>query len=144
MEVNMLGKEWVATIKVNAKLKNANNGQTKHWSGSHKERRLFQDTLASAEVVTKNGVEPLSSFLTTRHWDAGDKAGLVVYRVLGKRERLWDSDSVLRGNYKQLQDSLVEVGLFEDDNPDYIEWVLGLQDKSRRDEGSCVEIEIYI
>lgn len=140
----MLGKQWVATIKVSAKLKNANNGQSKHWSGSHKERKLFQEVLASAEVVTKDGVEPLSGWLKSRHWDAGDKAGLVVWRVLGKRERLWDSDSVLRGNYKQLQDSLVEVGVFEDDNPDYIEWVLGLQDKERRHEGSGIEIDIYI
>lgn len=72
------------------------------------------------------------------------KVDIVLVRILGKRERLWDSDSILRGNAKQLLDSLVaDAGWFADDGPKYIRLVLGDQDDTRRHEGPAVEIRVY-
>lgn len=145
----MLEGSHVATIKLPMKLKNNNQGQGHHWSGSHKERRIASEAVAEALVEyyptpTSSMTLRLSEWLSGPHRECEyEKLGLVVWRVLGKRERLWDADSVLRGNYKQVQDALIEAGLAEDDSPAYIEWVLGRQDKERRDEGSCIEIEIY-
>ena len=45
---------------------------------------------------------------------------LRITRVLGVRQQLWDSDSIGRGNSKELVDSLVAVGWFEDDGPKHI------------------------
>ena len=143
----MLEGRHIGTIYLPMKLKNNNQGQGHHWSGSHKERRAASVAVAEARFGywVEDGPHvnlKLSEWLSEPHVSFG-KLGLVVWRILGKRERLWDADSVLRGNYKQIQDALIEAGLAEDDSPKYIEWVLGRQDKERRDEGSCVEIELY-
>jgi len=64
----------------------------------------------------------------------------VVYvRILGKRQRLWDASSVLRGT-KELEDSLVACGWWHDDGPNWIRNCDGRQDKGRRSEGPAVEI----
>jgi hypothetical protein len=144
----MLEGVHIGTIILPMKLKNNNQGQGRHWSGSHKERRVASEAVANALVdyhptPRSSMTVRLSDWLTERHIDCDQKIGLVVWRILGSRERLWDADSVLRGNYKQIQDALIEAGLAEDDSPKYIEWVLGRQDKDRRDVGSRVEIEIY-
>ena len=143
----MLEGRHIGTIYLPMKLKNNNQGQGHHWSGSHKERRTASVAVTDARFgFWATDGSPfnlkLSQWLLEPHVKYG-KLGIVVWRVLGKRERLWDADSVLRGNYKQIQDALIEAGLAEDDSPKYIEWVLGRQDKERRDEGSCVEIELY-
>lgn len=143
----MIGGKLIGTIDVPMKLKNNNQGQGRHWSGSHRERRIASEAVANAGFWyhladhTKVGLR-LSEWLLEPHTSYG-LLGMVVWRVLGPRERLWDADSVLRGNYKQIQDALIEAGLAEDDSPKYIEWVLGRQDKERRGEGPCVEIELY-
>ncbi len=67
---------------------------------------------------------------------------ITLTRVLGKGQRLWDADSVLRGNAKELIDSLVAVGWFVDDGPKWIRHVDGRQDATRRKDGPCTVIEI--
>ena len=144
----MISGIHIGTIEVPMKLKNNNQGQGRHWSGSHKERSLASQAVAEARVWQPSTSESsswvsLPEWLSERHWDVGTKLGLVVYRILGKGERLWDADSVLRGNYKQIQDALIEAGLAEDDSPKYIEWVLGLQEDQTRDHGPRVVIEVH-
>lgn len=73
---------------------------------------------------------------------AASRVDVKLTRVLGKGERLWDADSVLRGNAKELIDSLVALGWFHDDGPKWIRHCDGRQDNSRRDVGPCWEIEI--
>ena len=143
----MLEGRHIGTIHLPMKLKNNNQGQGHHWSGSHRERRAASEAVAKAEYrYTMDGHTTIGctllEWLSGPHTSYG-KLGIIVWRVLGPRERLWDADSVLRGNYKQIQDALIEAGLAEDDSPKYIDWVLGRQDKERRDEGSSVEIELY-
>lgn len=70
------------------------------------------------------------------------KQRVTITRVLGKGERLWDADSVLRGNAKQLLDALVDAGYFVDDGPKYISEVTGRQDDSRRGDGPAIQVEI--
>ena len=55
---------------------------------------------------------------------------------------LWDADSVLRGNAKELIDSLTALGWFHDDSPKWIVAVDGRQDASRREIGPMVEVEV--
>ena len=144
----MLDGICIGEIELPMKLKNNNQGQGRHWSGSHKERAEASQAVAEARVWTPATEESrtwqsLSEWTRERHLGVNEKLGLVVWRILGKRERLWDADSVLRGNYKQIQDALIEAGLAEDDSPKYIEWVLGRQDDSIREQGSKVLIEVY-
>ncbi len=133
------------TVKVYHKLKNNNNGQTKHWSSSHSERKKWMKALDTAEVETVNGdVFGYHEFAT--HVLSGSplmqKVGIEVHRVLGPRERHYDPDSVLRGTAKQLIDSLVETKLLTDDSIKHILWALGTQSAERSAE-SHVLVRFY-
>ena len=68
---------------------------------------------------------------------------IVVTRVLGKGQKLWDYDSGLRGSWKQLQDSLVEAGWFYDDGPGYIGGIYFRQDDRDRAAGPATRIQIW-
>lgn len=144
----MLQGMLVGEIEIPMKLKNNNQGQGRHWYGSHKERAIASQAVAKARVWQPSTSESricvsLPEWLSGLDRKADQKIGLVVWRMLGKGERLWDSDSVLRGNYKQIQDALIQHGLAPDDSPKYIEWVLGRQEDRLRDLGSKVLIEVY-
>ena len=66
-----------------------------------------------------------------------------VTRILGKGQRLWDSDSILRGNSKELIDSLVVCGWFHNDSPKWIVETQAGQDASQRANGPAVLIEVF-
>ena len=137
--------ELLFTITIPHKLKNNNNGQTRHWSSSAAERKKWMKALDGAEVETVNGdVFGFHEFAT--HVLLGEpvaqKVGIEVHRVLGPRERHWDADSVLRGSAKQLIDSLVECSYLTDDSMKYILWALGTQSSERSDE-SHVLVRIF-
>lgn len=70
------------------------------------------------------------------------KAVVVVTRMMRKRQRLWDSSSVLRGNWKELEDSLVACGWFVDDNPAHIALTVGMQD-IRKFDRAAVKVDVY-
>ncbi len=65
---------------------------------------------------------------------------IVVIRVLGKNQRLWDYSSVLRGNWKEIEDALVACGFLHDDGPDYVKLVIGVQETLERERGPCVDV----
>lgn len=71
------------------------------------------------------------------------KVDIIVTRVLGKGQRYWDQDSVLRGNAKQLIDSFVDAELLNDDSVKWVGRCLGDQDASRRSEGPFIEVTFY-
>ncbi len=122
--------ELLFTVKVYHKLKNNNNGQSRHWSQSHSERKKWMKALEAAEVETVNGdVFGFHEFAThvLCSQPVQQRVGIEVHRVLGPRERHYDPDSVLRGNAKQLVDSLVETNYLQDDNIKCILWALGTQ-----------------
>ncbi len=109
-------------------LANNNDGQGRHWGRSNKTRQSFERQLRALGLVR----DPFEC-----------QVSIVVTRQLGKGQRLWDADSVGRGNAKQLIDSLVAVGWFFDDSPRYIEDCFFTQDSTRRSDGPATRIDIY-
>jgi hypothetical protein len=68
---------------------------------------------------------------------------VVVTRLLGDKQRLWDFDSGFRGSWKQLQDAMVDSGWWYDDGPEYITGIFFRQDSRDRAAGPAVRIQIW-
>ena len=109
-------------------LTNGNDGRGSKWFSSAKLRKSFEKDLRVLGYERKPFEMPVS---------------VAVTRILGQGQRLWDSSSVGRGNYKELEDALVAIGWFHDDSPKWITETRFYQDASRRDQGSSIEIQIY-
>ena len=108
-------------------LKNNNTGRGHaHWH-STKMRKSYEKELRLGGFVR----EPFSELVD-----------ITICRVLGKNQRLWDADSVLRGSAKELIDALVACGWFHDDGPQWIRHAVGIQDAERRYLGPGVVISI--
>lgn len=117
------------SITLRLPLTNDNNGQSKHWRTSSDRRKEYEDELISAGHKRD---EPFRDGVT-----------LLITRVLGRNQKFWDHDSILRGSAKQLVDSLVAVGWFVDDSPKHIAKVIGEQDDTRRTEGPAIQITVF-
>ena len=109
-------------------LNNGNTGRGSKWFSSAKLRKEFEKNLRLLGYERK----PFKTAVTVH-----------VTRILGLGQRLWDSSSIGRGNYKELEDALVAIGWFTDDSPKYITETRFFQDESRRHMGSSIEIKIY-
>ena len=143
MQIN---EELLFTITLDKELKNGNEGRSKHWSSAHREKKQWIVALQAADVETDTGmVIDSQTFLdeVLGGKSVQQRVGLTFTRVLGKGQRLVDSDSILRSNAKELLDSVVDFGILEDDNNKYVAWSLGLQDDTRRSEGPMVELSFY-
>ena len=117
---------YVATIPFD--LSNNNDGQGRAWYRTAAVKKAITDQLARQGMHREPFEFPVRVVLT---------------RILGPKQKLWDADSVLRGSSKQLFDGLVDAGWFVDDGPNYITKVDGRQDKTKRSEGPAVLIEIF-
>ncbi len=115
------------TFKIPLKLTNGNDGRGNAWFISNAYRKKAEKILREKELA--------------RH-PFPYRVDVVVTRILGKGERLWDSSSVLRGNYKEIEDALVACGWFVDDSMNYIASTIGKQDDTRRNEGPSIELTI--
>ena len=109
-------------------LNNGNAGQTKHWGSSHKLRDEYEELIRAMGLVRT---------------PPDYKQRVVVTRILGKGQRLWDPDSILRGSAKQLIDALTSCGWWNDDSSKWLESVDGRQDDTQRDNGPAVKIEAH-
>jgi hypothetical protein len=109
-------------------LTNGNDGRGSKWFSSAKLRKNFEKNLRLLGYERKPFAMPVL---------------VTVTRILGQGQRLWDSSSIGRGNYKELEDALVAIGWFHDDSPKWITETRFYQDASRRDLGSSIEIQIY-
>jgi len=140
-----LKSDLVATIYLDKKLDNGNQGRTKHWSSAARSRAAWKKAVDGCWIKMKNGNElhPDDYLECANHSPSQSRTGLVVTRHLGKGERLWDMDSVLRSSAKELIDSIVEAGYIKDDSPKYVAWVVGLQDDSNRAAGPYTTVEIH-
>ena len=110
------------------KLNNGNDGRGGRYFSSANARKQFGRMLIGWNLRRK----PF-------RW----KTRVVITRILGKGERLWDCDSVGRGNAKELIDALVAFGWWTDDSARYIRPVDYRQDDTQRDSGPAVLIEVY-
>jgi hypothetical protein len=142
MQIN---EELLFTIMVDRELKNGNTGRTKHFSQAIKEKKGWAKALKVSDVIIPTGIVlPLPAFIeeVLGGKTVQQRVGLVVNRVLGKRQRFWDADSALRGA-KELIDATVDTGLLEDDNMKHVAWCVGSQDDTRKEEGPFVELLFY-
>ena len=98
---------------------------------THAEKAKMQRAVSTA------GIDECVAFPFDR------KVDIIITRVLGKGQRFWDQDSVLRGNAKQLLDSLVDAGVLNDDSIKWVGRCLGSQDASRRESGPAIEVTFY-
>ena len=106
-------------------LTNGNDGRTKHFGQSAQRRKMYVRRLCNLKKVP---------------FDV--PVNVVVTRILGKNQRLWDYSSGLRGNWKEIEDALVELGWFVDDGPKWIKGVYFRQDVSRRPLGPSTRVEV--
>ena len=121
-------RPWLISPTLPVELTNGNDGRGSKWFSSAKVRKQIEQTLRLHGFEREPFDRPV-------HVD--------ITRILGKGQRLWDADSVLRGNAKELIDALVAVGWFVDDGPKYIYSVHGYQDETQRDNGPSVRVTIY-
>lgn len=121
-------EEPILSVQIAYDMSNSNDGQGHAWYRTAAVRKAIADQLRRQGMQR----EPFEFPVRLR-----------VTRILGPRQKLWDADSILRGSYKQLQDSLVDAGWFYDDSTKYITEVLGKQNKDNRSEGPAVLIEVF-
>ena len=124
----MVSIEPILDVTLPIELSNENRGRGYHWKQRDKARKHFEQLLVAWDL---------------RREPFGFPVGLRVTRILGPRQQLWDPDSVLRGTYKELQDSMVACGWFHDDSAEWIRHVFPRQDKGRRDYGPGVQVEVF-
>lgn len=115
-------------IYIPFELRNLNEGRGSHWGTRVNYRKLAERILRTMGKIPD---EPIQG-----------PVRLTITRVLGPRQRLWDADSVLRGNAKELIDALVAVGWLVGDGPRVVTEAIGQQDATRRDEGPATHILI--
>lgn len=109
-------------------LTNENRGQGRHWRKNCRRRKDIEDALRLLGFER----EPFPF-------------GVVVWvvRVLGRGEQKFDQSSLGRGNWKEIEDSLVSCGWFVDDSPNFIYETRFFQDDSRRSAGSAIEVMVF-
>lgn len=108
-------------------LTNGNDGRGNKWFSSAKLRKQFEAKLRAMGMTRTPFPFPVR---------------ITVTRVLGKGQREWDSSSVGRGNWKEIEDALVACGWFTDDSPRYITQTDFRQDPCLRSQGPFIEILI--
>ena len=133
------------TLNIPFSMSNRNNGQGRSWHASAKDRKLAEKAMKQATVITP--IEEDGDVMVGVPFEdacsgmvLSSPVTIIVTRVLGKGERKWDADSVLRGSCKQLIDAIVATGLLVDDGPKYVALVVGQQDDTRRSEGPFTEV----
>lgn len=86
-------------------LTNGNDGRGSKWFSSAKLRTKYEAKLREMRQVRKPFGVPVIVHVT---------------RLYGKGQRMWDSSSIGRGSYKEIEDALVVCGWFHDDSPKFI------------------------
>ena len=122
-----MSEKYKETINLPFTLTNSNNGRGHHWGGSAKIRKQFEADLRKLRLTRSPFMFPVN---------------VHVARVLGKGQRLWDTSSIGRGNWKEIEDALVACGWFSDDSPKFITMTTFDQDECRRSSGPFIEVTI--
>jgi len=108
-------------------LTNSNDGRGFGWHRSAARRKHYERKLDACGFMRSPFPVPVDVSVT---------------RILGKGQKLWDASSGLRGNWKEIEDSLVALGWFHGDGPAFIRNCDFRQDSFRRYEGPSIEITI--
>ena len=119
----------IETIYLPFELTNGNDGRGSKWFSSAKIRKQFEASLRQLGITAS---EPFAF-----------PVNITVTRILGPKQSLWDSSSIGRGNWKEIEDAMVAVGWFVDDGPKYIKRTTFEQDATQRAVGPLVRVDIY-
>lgn len=109
-------------------LTNGNDGRGNRWFSSAKIRKDVEKQL----IELRHERDPFE-FPVVVH----------VTRLLGPKQRLWDSSSIGRGNWKEIEDALVVLGWFYDDSPKWITETRFFQNGENRTRGPAILVEIF-
>lgn len=115
------------TLTLPIELTNGNEGRSKHWGAAAKRRGEY---------------ESIIRLLRPNPWPIETPVRLVITRVLGRGQRLFDVDSLARGNAKEVIDAIVAAGYLPDDGPRHVVSCEYRQDATRRFEGPATVVEI--
>jgi hypothetical protein len=108
-------------------LTNGNDGRGSKWFSSARVRKKIEAQLRQLKLTR----EPFNSPVEVR-----------VTRIVGANQRLWDSSSIGRGNWKEIEDAMVACGWFHDDSPKHIVETRFFQDDENRDQGPAIFVQI--
>lgn len=108
-------------------LRNGNGGRGTAFWASHKRRQELEIIIRSLGHVRTPS--PHQQHVT-------------ITRILGKGQRLFDPDSIGRGDAKELVDALTMCGWWKDDSAKWITAVDYRQDATQRRNGPAVEITV--
>lgn len=92
-------------IELPIELTNGNDGRGSKWFRSSVVRKRIEAVLRKLNLVREPFTHPVR---------------VVVTRKWGKGQRSWDSSSIGRGNYKEIEDACVACGWFVDDSTKWI------------------------
>ena len=106
-------------------LTNGNTGRGHKFWASSKTRRDVERLIRSLGLIRK----PFDFPVVVR-----------VTRLMGARQRHWDSSSVGRGNWKEIEDALVACGWFHDDS---YKWIRATEFVQKKHSGACVCVEVF-
>lgn len=110
--------KFIYALKIDLPLTNGNTGRGNQWYASAKERKKFEALLRE---ITTPDPDTFFDYLDDLPFEF--PVGLRITRVLGRKQRLWDADSIGRGNSKELVDAIVAVGFLHDDSAAYVKHV---------------------
>jgi len=120
--------ERVISLTLPVELTNGNDGRGSRWFSSKDVRNKIEAMLRKMGFVSTPFRFPVIVHVT---------------RIVGKSQRLWDSSSPGRGNWKEIEDAMVACGWFVDDGPKWIYETRFFQDANRKEEGPAVVVEVF-
>ena len=106
-------------------LTNGNTGRGHKFWASAKARKDAEKIIRACGLVRK----PFDFPVTVR-----------VIRMFRKGQRPWDSSSVGRGNWKEIEDALVACGWFHDDS---YKWIRATEFDQKKYNEACVMVEVF-
>ena len=116
-------------IDLPVELTNDNDGRSHHYRRTAKRRKEYEMLFRTfPAMMSKKFVVPTHNTVT---------------RVLGPGQSLWDSSSIGRGNWKEVEDALVAIGWWPDDGPCHIVTTDFRQDSSRRQCGPAINLQVH-
>lgn len=116
----------LARITLPIELTNGNDGRGSRWFRSSIDRKKIETLLRARG-------------LTAKPFDFA--VNVVVTRLIPKGGRAWDTSSIGRGNWKEIEDALVACGWFHDDGP---KWITETRFFQRKSENGKAAIEVVI
>jgi hypothetical protein len=121
----------ILSVVLPVEMINRNDGQGHAYYRTAKEKKELAATLGH-------------NMLGLRRTPFAHRVDVMLTRILGKGQRLFDPDSIGRGNAKQIVDTLTDLGWWHDDSSKYIRNCDYRQDDLQRENGPAVLIEIWV